>query len=250
MDLALRQLSSAPRALMWACLALAVAISSILLVDSAARDSGMGWAVLCRALPLDAGWPSLFAMWAAMALAMMLPTAAPMLSAYLDIAEAAREKSAEIVPPFVLAAGYAAVWLGFAAAAATSQLILAGIAPSFQSPSFAGGLLVLAGLYQFAPLKHACLTKCRRPMPYFMAHWTTAPLGVFKMGLHQGALCLGCCWALMALGLAAGFMNLAWMAGLTLVMVLEKTLPEPKPVIYGLGLGLLGAGVAMIGFGA
>ena len=217
MDIVLRQFTSFPRLAMWGCLAVVCVVSGLALAEMAANDSGIGWLALCRALPIDAGWASLFAMWAAMALAMMLPTAVPMISTYLDIAEAARAKSAAIASPFFLAAGYAAIWLAFAAAAATAQLILAMSAPAFQSPYFAGALLIAAGAYQFAPLKHACLSKCRRPMAYFMANWTPAAAGVFKMGLTQGALCLGCCWALMALGLAAGFMNLAWMAVLSRV---------------------------------
>ena len=247
MQAALRRFTSAPRLVIWSCLVLVVAVAAQSLLES---NADLSWLAVCRALPLDASWGSIFVVWAAMSLAMMLPTAFPMISAYLDIAEAAKAKSADCVSPVILAFGFAVVWLGFSGLAATLQLFAARYGDAVQSPVLAVLLFILAGLYQFSPLKHSCLSKCRRPMPYFMANWTTELRSVFKMGLHQGALCLGCCWALMALGFAAGLMNLAWMAALCLIMVLEKTLPEPKPVIYGLGIGLIAAGVVMIGLAA
>ena len=103
---------------------------------------------------------------------------------------------------------------------------------------------MLAGLWQFAPLKHACLTRCRQPMPYFLAHWSDKPRDVFRMGLSQGVDCLGCCVALMLLMFAAGAMNLLWMAALALVMILEKTIERPQKLVHAVGavLLLLGAG--------
>jgi predicted metal-binding membrane protein len=120
----------------------------------------------------------------------------------------------------------------------------AEVAPA--APPLAAALLIGAGAYQFSTLKHACLSKCRRPLPYFMANWTVKSWGVFRMGLEQGALCLGCCWALMLLALAAGFMNVAWMAAIGVLMTLEKTLPAPKLLTQGLGFGLIAAGAAVL----
>jgi predicted metal-binding membrane protein len=147
----------------------------------------------------------------------------------------------------VLVAGYAAVWAIFALAAALAQwaVLAAGYAGLFQG-RLAGLVLIAAGAYQFTTLKHACLSKCRMPMPYFLAHWTDRPVGVFRMGVNQGMNCFGCCWALMSLSFVAGLMNLVWMGFLGAVMVLEKSLPQPKALSYGLGLGLIGAGVYMV----
>src|SRR5205823_6648472 len=103
-----------------------------------------------------------------------------------------------------------------------------------------------AGVYQFTPLKHACLTKCRQPMPYFLSHWTERVSGVFGMGVELGLNCLGCCWAMMLLALVAGMMNPVWMALIGGLMILEKTLPQPRAIIAGLGAGLAAAGVAML----
>jgi predicted metal-binding membrane protein len=189
---------------------------------------------------------SRFAMWSAMALAMMLPSAAPMLSTYLDIAETARAKAISVVSPYVLAMGYIAVWLAFAAAAAIAQ----GFTNPVPDGRLAGMLFIAAGLYQFTPLKHACLTKCRQPMLYFLANWTERPSGVFWMGMEQGLACLGCCWAVMLLAFTAGAMNAAWMAGLGLVMILEKVLPSPRILVSGFGAGLAGAGLVMLMTGA
>ncbi|CAN5545360.1 hypothetical protein BH10PSE7_BH10PSE7_26160 [soil metagenome] len=237
MEWAVRQVSSFPRLVLWTCLAILIAIS----VAAIASGSRSGFlAALCAPGLPKAGMP-VFAMWTAMTLVMMLPAGAPMLSVYLDIAETAREKSIAVVSPLILAGGYIAVWLAAAAAGASLQIML-GPLPA----QAAGPILIAAGLYQFGPLKHACLTKCRQPMPFFMSRWTTRPLGIFRLGAEQGLLCLGCCWALMVLSLVAGAMNPVWMAAIGLLAIFEKTLPQPKPLIYGAGLGLAAAGSIMI----
>ena len=184
-----------------------------------------------------------------MSLAMMLPSAIPMISTYLDIADAAVRGSQRVVPAGFLLAGYTTVWLAFALVAAglQSQVELTP-ALALADRQLAAMLLILAGLYQFAPLKHACLSKCRAPMSYFLAHWSNERSKVFRMGLEQGALCLACCWALMLLMFAAGLMNVLWMAGITVLIALEKTLPSPKPLIFGSGIGmLLAGGIVLIG---
>jgi predicted metal-binding membrane protein len=184
-----------------------------------------------------------YALWATMSLAMMLPSAVPMISTYLDIADAAARGGQSIVRASYLVTCYCAVWLVFAGAATTSQALVE-LTPdlALASKTATAALLLGAGLYQFAPVKHACLAKCRAPMPYFLANWSDKPVAVFRMGVEQGALCLMCCWALMLLMFAAGLMNLLWMAGLTILVVLEKTLPRPKTLIYGSGTGLIAAG--------
>lgn len=174
-----------------------------------------------------AGFLVVALMWGAMTLAMMLPTAAPMIFTYAEIADTAARKGERIVSPFVLTAGYAAVWLGFAAAATLAQFGFTRIAlldanMASVSGLFSGTIFVAAGLYQFSALKHACLSQCQRPFPFFLAHWQTHRRGVFRLGLRQGLYCLGCCWAMMALMFAVGVMNVVWMALLGIVMAIEK----------------------------
>jgi predicted metal-binding membrane protein len=208
-----------------------------------ARLPDLGLAgVLCGPLAA-ASFPAVAVMWAAMTLAMMLPAAVPMIAAYLDIAGAAAEKRVAVVPPIVLAAGYLTVWLAASLVLAGAHWAARGITAS---PAVLGGLLILAGGWQFSALKHACLTKCRQPMPYFLANWSDAPRRVFMMGIEQGAICLGCCWALMALMFATGAMNTLWMAGLGLAMMLEKTLPRAEAFSRALGFGLMAAGAVMM----
>jgi predicted metal-binding membrane protein len=103
-----------------------------------------------------------------------------------------------------------------------------------------------AGLYQFTPLKRACLSKCRSPMSYFMSRWSDRPVRVLAMGVEQGVACLGCCGALMALGFVAGHMNLAWMAFIAAITILERMLADPKVLTHGVGAGLIAAGLAVM----
>jgi predicted metal-binding membrane protein len=186
-----------------------------------------GWEALCR--PIAAGSLEQFAvtlpMWAAMTLAMMLPTAGPMILTYAEIADTAARKREPVVSPLVLTAGYIAVWLGFAVVAAAAQWMLArvGLMDSGSAGRImSGALFVAAGLYQFSALKQSCLTQCQRPFPFFFSNWTEKTSGVFWLGLRQGLYCLGCCWAMMLVMFAVGAMNVVWMAALGVLMTIEK----------------------------
>lgn len=218
------------------------------------------WTALCSstfgvALMPDGVWGvSGFAlvalMWGAMTLAMMLPSAAPMILTYAEIADTAARKGAPVVSPFVLAAGYTLIWLGFAALATLAQYALtrAAILDSTMasvSGLFSGAIFIAAGVYQFSTLKHACLRQCQSPFPFFFANWATTPRGVFKLGLRQGLFCLGCCWAMMLVMFAVGVMNVVWMAALGIVMTLEK-IGTGKRFTYAIGVLSIAAGVAFI----
>src|SRR5674536_190050 len=87
---------------------------------------------------------------------------------------------------------------------------------------FSGAIFIGAGVYQFSALKHACLTQCQSPFPFFFANWANTPRGVFRLGVKQGLYCLGCCWAMMLVMFAVGVMNVIWMAALGMVMTFEK----------------------------
>jgi predicted metal-binding membrane protein len=192
-----------------------------------------------------------FAMWGAMVLAMMLPSAAPMILTYAEIADTAARKGAPVVTPVVLAFGYAAMWIGFALVATLLQaaltrwsLVDAAMLPA--SGLLSAALFILAGAYQFSSLKQSCLRTCQRPFPFFFANWKTTPRGVFGLGLKQGMHCLGCCWAMMLLMFAVGVMNVVWMAALAIVMTFEK-MSAGRRFSRVLGVVLIGIGLAVFG---
>ena len=215
---------------------------------------------LCRTLP-EGAWSFSAAavtasMWSAMTLAMMLPSASPMILTYAEIAETAARKSERIVSPLVIAAGYASVWLVFSLLATVIQIVLTRAALLDTGITSAGALLtgaifIGAGIYQFSALKRACLTHCQNPFPFFFTNWATTPRGVFRLGMKQGLYCLGCCWAMMLVMLAVGIMNVAWMAGLAAVMTIEK-LQTGRRFAHGVGVALIvvGTGIAVSAFAA
>ena len=214
-----------------------------------------GWlSALCRPQQGAAAWnASEFAvvlmMWCAMVLAMMLPSAAPMILTYTEIADTAARQSKHVVSPFVLVSGYTLVWLGFAGIAALVHSIVAraGLieAATAQTAIMSGGLFIAAGLYQFSSLKHACLRLCRQPFQFFFTNWATTPRGVLRLGLRQGLYCLGCCWAMMVLMFAVGTMNVLWVAGLGAVMTIEK-FSGMERFSRATGIGLVAIGAAFM----
>ncbi len=192
---------------------------------------------LCLA-PAPLGQPSLplfsalVAMWFMMALAMMLPSAAPLVRTYCEIADTAARKGEPVVHPIVLVAGYLSVWLAAAAVFALLTLSLQTLAGGRTLDPIGGAVgsavLGLAGLYQFSSFKHACLEKCRNPFSILFSRWTTRPSGIFRLGAGQGMWCLGCCWALMLVMLAVGVMNVFWMALIGLFTLFEKQAKGPR----------------------
>ncbi|MFT7594891.1 MAG: putative metal-binding membrane protein [Paracoccaceae bacterium] len=196
------------------------------------------WVNFCNLTPDAAGMARMVAMWVLMSAAMMAPTVLPALATYEDLGQTGTATSMAR-----LLAGYLTIWLGFSLLAAGAQMGLfrAGLLdPLGQSATswLTAGLLLLAGLYQFSPMKDACLSKCRQPLTFFMSHWAEGP---WRNGLRLGLVCLGCCWALMMLAFVGGVMNLAFMGLATLVMVLEK-LPEiGRYITRPLGVALLTA---------
>ena len=204
-----------------------------LLPDVALPDLAMRFLALCLgAAPAGPGGIAQFAalttMWFLMSVAMMLPSAAPMIRTYCEIADTARAKREAVVHPLVLVAGYLAVWfaasLGFAATTLVVGMAAGRALPAPVTGIAAAAALGLAGLYQFSGLKEACLKKCRRPFSILFARWSTRPAKVFRLGLEQGVWCVGCCWALMLVMFAIGLMNLFWMALIGLFTVVEKQL--------------------------
>ena len=142
-------------------------------------------------------------------------------------------------------AGYLSVWLLFSLAAAGVQLRLAAVVPLGRDTPVAGLFLVGAGLYQFSPVKAACLRHCRNPLTWFLTRWRDGPRGALGMGWGHGLYCLGCCWALMALALVLGVMDLLWMAVLAAVVCLENLAPAGPVAGRVAGVGLVVWGVVV-----
>jgi predicted metal-binding membrane protein len=190
---------------------------------------------------------SVLLMWAIMMVAMMLPTALPMILLYARVA-GQRGTPGTLPPTFVFIGAYVAVWTAFSALAAGAQWALTTVGVVNEAMRFderlpGGLLLVAAGLYQLTPLKRVCLAHCRSPFELVTQHWRPGYRGALGMGLHHGAYCVGCCWFVMALLFVGGVMNLAWVAAIAAFVLAEKVLP------FGARVGRL-AGVAAVLAGA
>ena len=183
------------------------------------------------AMPWTPGYAVLmFFMWWIMMMAMMLPSAAPMILLFAMVNRKQREKGAPYVPTGIFAAGYVLVWGAFSLVAVGAQwgLERSGLMSSTMASTSAmlgAGLLIGAGIYQLTPLKHACLRHCRSPIFFISHHWRPGDLGALRMGGEHGAFFTGCCWFLMALLFYGGVMNLYWIVGIALFVLLEKTIP-------------------------
>jgi predicted metal-binding membrane protein len=197
----------------------------------------------------------LFLMWAGMMVAMMLPSAMPMILTFAAVSRNRRRQQRPYVPVGVFVAGYIAIWSLFSALAAVAQFILhrqALLSPAMASTSatLGGVLLIAAGIFQFTPLKRACLAHCRTPLEFIMTGWRDGVPGAFRMGLEHGLFCAGCCWALMSLLFLVGVMNILWIAALSLLVGLEKLLPRGLWLSSATGLILTAWGVFVIARGA
>ncbi len=194
----------------------------------------------------------MFAMWVVMMVAMMLPSATPMILLFANVARQQQQAHAPYLPVSLFAASYLVIWASFALMATSVNWALhgRGFMTSMMGsalPLWGGGLLIVAGLYQFTPLKLACLNKCRSPLAFLMTEWRDGAPGAFVMGLRHGAYCVGCCWALMALLFVLGVMNLAWFAVLAAFVLIEKLASGGPWLSRASGLLLLGWGIWMVG---
>ena len=185
-----------------------------------------------------------FVMWAVMMAAMMLPSAVPLLSLLARIYLQRHRRRRALLATGVAGFGYLTAWTGFSVLATLAQWGLLEarlVSPMMESssPYLSGALLAAAGAYQFTALKYACLSRCRSPLSALMTHGGASMPGAFLLGLRQGAYCTGCCWLLMVLMFVLGVMNLLWIAGLTLLVLLEKILRQPRWFVQLIGVALL-----------
>jgi predicted metal-binding membrane protein len=190
-------------------------------------------------------------MWMAMMTAMMLPSALPMLLFYDSIARKRGAKTTAVGPTSLFGLGYLVVWLGFSIGAVVLQFGFdkaSLLSPMMKTTSgaLAGAVLIGAGLYQWTPLKQACLRQCRSPLDFVMTQWRNGAGGAFAMGLRHGAFCLGCCWTLMLLLFVGGVMNFVWIAGIALFVLVEKLAPAGHWIGKAAGVLLIAWGGAVL----
>jgi len=213
--------------------------------------------VMAMAMPHMHAWGATellltWVMWAVMMVAMMTPSAAPMILTFAALNRRRRAQQGPFVPTAVFALGYLLVWCGFSVLATLAQWGLHTVALlspmlGLMSPIAGGLLLMAAGLFQWTPLKSICLTQCRSPLGFVMAEWREGTWGALVMGLRHGNYCVGCCWVLMALLFVAGVMNLLWVAALAVLVLVEKVLPHGALVGRVAGGVLVLAGLVLLG---
>ncbi len=193
----------------------------------------------------------LFVMWAVMMVAMMVPSAAPMVLAFLTLNQRRRTDGRPLVPVGVFLLGYLAAWTAYSAVATLAQWrlhesALLSSTMAATSPVLSGGVLLAAGVFQWTPLKRSCLANCRSPLSFLMSEWRDGTAGAFVMGLRHGVYCVGCCWVLMALLFVAGVMNLLWVAVIALFVMAEKIVLGGEWIARIGGIAMAIAGVALI----
>jgi predicted metal-binding membrane protein len=225
-------------AVAWAVLVLATLAHQTFLLDHhyLLQASGLPWLAALEVFLLC---------WQVMTVAMMLPSSMPMVKL---VVYAGRRQERPVTIPLAFLAGYAVIWTAFAGGAFLGDTLvhrLVALWPWLVVHSWLIGAVTfaIAGLFQFSPLKERCLDMCRTPLGFFMRYYRKGMGTAWHLGLRHGGYCLGCCWALMLVMFGVGVGNLAGMAALTGVMVIEKTVPDGKRLSPLIGIILLLLGV-------
>jgi predicted metal-binding membrane protein len=221
-------------ALAWAAALLAALTNQRYLIDHhwLIEESGLPWLVAALIFLLC---------WQVMTVAMMVPSSLPMVN-LMTYAARKQTRTRAVLAAFL--AGYALVWTGFAVAAFVGDTMIHRTVDA--SPWLAdhasligATTFTIAGLFQFSPLKDRCLTACRSPLGFFIRYYQQGAAPAWKLGVRHGLFCLGCCWALMLIMFGIGVGSLAWMAGLTGMMVIEKALPGGRRIAPFIGVACL-----------
>jgi predicted metal-binding membrane protein len=208
-------------------------------------------------IPWDAAhFAFMFAMWLVMMIGMMTPSVAPMVLLYVAVGRSSAGKGPAFAPASAFVAGYLLAWAAFSTAATLLQWWLesrALVTPMMAGMSrpLAGAVLIAAGVYQWLPLKQSCLSQCRAPLSFVQRHggFQASARGSIRLGALHGWYCIGCCWVLMALLFAFGVMNLLWIAGLMIFVLVEKIVPRAALVSRVAGLVAIAVGITLMGSG-
>jgi len=228
-------------------LALAAAAWAVLVWQSAGTNMDM----VMNSVTMGLRATLFLTIWVVMMVAMMFPTAAPMILTFHRVQAGKRQRGEVFVSTWVFVAAYILVWTLAGVAAYAGALAAEAIAVrAALSPATAarigGAVLVAAGIYQLTPLKDLCLSKCRTPISFIMTSWRDGVMGALRMGLLHGAYCLGCCWLLFVILFPLGIMNIAAMVVITLVILAEKTLPWGRLAPYAAAVALVLYGALVI----
>ena len=206
-----------------------------------------------QAMGLTMGMSALLfiSIWIVMMVAMMFPTAAPMILMFSKIYTSKRQQELPFVPTWVFVSAYLLVWslcgiVAYPLAVGIEQLAGQSMWLMDNAARLGGVVLLLAGLYQLSPLKDICLSKCRTPLQFILSSWHDGYGGAFRMGLEHGAFCLGCCWLLFVILFPLGIMNIAVMALVTALIFAEKALPIGRQISQLAGVGLIVYGVLVM----
>jgi predicted metal-binding membrane protein len=205
------------------------------------------------AMPMNPSWTIvdfclLFLMWFVMMIAMMTPSVAPLILIFAMVNRRKQQQQSPFVSTGYLLFGYFLIWAGFSLLATLLQWLLQRIAwlnsEMVTTNKISGGIiLIMAGIFQFTPLKRKCLNYCRTPIDFIHLKWKEGRRGALRMGMENGLYCLACCWVLMILLFVAGIMNLLWIALIALFVLIEKSLPKIKWISYGAGIVLIVYGI-------
>ena len=222
--------------------------------------AGAAWAVLVwqssdfddkMSLTMGMSAPLFIALWIAMMVAIMYPTASPMILMFAKVHTDRQRRGDAFVPTWIFAGSYLAVWS--VSGIAAYGLAVAGDRLADESEwlmdnaaRIGGGLLVLAGVYQLTPLKDVCLSKCRSPVAFLMNSWRDGVAGAVRMGIEHGAYCLGCCWLLFLILFPLGMMSIGILALVTILIFAEKVLPIGRQVAYAAGAGMIAYGAVVV----
>ncbi len=228
----------------------------VLLILAAAAWAVLAWQStmmdnMAIGLTMGMGAALFLSIWVVMMVAMMFPTAAPMILMFARVQGDKRQNGRAFVPTWVFVSAYLLIWTLFGVLAYVCAVWAEGLAQQVpwliaNAARLGGAVLVLAGLYQLSPLKRSCLAKCRSPLDFIFSSWRDGYVGSFRMGLEHGIYCLGCCWLLFVIFFPLGMMNVAAMAMVTLLIFAEKSLPLGQRIAQVAALALIAYGVLVM----
>jgi predicted metal-binding membrane protein len=221
--------------------------------------AGAAWAVLAwqgagageMSLTMGMSAPLFIALWIVMMVAVMFPTAAPMILMFARIHNTRRQRGQNFVPTWIFTSAYLLVWsvtgiFAYAIAVAGDAVADESTWVMDNAPRLGGGLLIVAGTYQLTPLKDICLSKCRTPVSFIVSSWKDGYAGSFRMGIQHGVFCLGCCWLLFLILFPLGMMNVAVLGLITALIFAEKSLPIGRHIARLAAATLLVYGAVVI----
>jgi len=217
----------------------------VLVIWQAARSGGVA------GLTMGLGAPLFLAIWVAMMVAMMFPTAAPMILMFARVHAGKRDRGQPFVSTWIFVAAYLVIWslfgaLAYLLAVGAERLAGQSLWLMDHAARLGGGLIILAGLYQLSPLKRICLARCRTPLGFILGSWRDGYAGSFRMGIEHGLSCLGCCWLLFVMLFPLGVMNVAVMALLTVLIFAEKSWSAGEWIARFAAVGFIAYGLLVI----